>query len=110
MRRLLSVEILVLAVIAAGALVMAAGSANPAEAADQRPCVTRSEHAQIERGMTKRRVDRLVDFPGVRSQWWARTWLYIWCNGESYTAVTYTPPKPRRVVEKIRLTPDTATP
>ena len=106
MSRLLSVEITVLTVVAAGALVMAAGSTDPAQAADDRPCLTSGEHRQIAKGMTKKRVDGIADFPGVRSEWWADSWLYVWCKGDIYTLVTYTPPKPRRVVAKVKLAPN----
>lgn len=90
MRRVLAAEITILAVVAAGALVMAAGSTDPASADDSR-CVTRPEHRRVKVGMTKQRVERIFDLPGYKSPWFRNTYYYRWCTkAQKYTQIRYT--------------------
>jgi hypothetical protein len=56
------------AVLAGGLTLTDTGTAHAAET-DTRPCITRAEYRQIDRGDTLARVARVVDSRGVRT--WA---------------------------------------
>lgn len=108
MKRLLTAEVLLLALLASTAAAYAVGVATADDTravaavvvgsvADTRPCVTRGEHRQIKFGMPKAKVHRIFDFNGVRFDRIPRCRLYRWCNGDYYTAIIYHKRKPARV-------------
>ena len=78
------------------------GSVQPARA-DTPKCVTRKEFRRVSIGMTKRRVQRIFDWPGIRVSWWhskGKFWeerIYVECGGGGVVIIDY---KSGRVFKK----------